>query len=191
MEYLEYLNSFDIFKQRQLDKIKAFIKGGHVPSRKTQDYINSGRYVNCFEHALLNLTNEQLKELDVGDSTTKLFGGLANTAKFNVPPTPQSIENNMRALIEKIGLKVDASDGAPLKLTKNQWLIALYFADSKWHFVLQETDGTWSSKEGWTLRVKRFTELNRLFQEGAFATYYKLLELQKLYIITNPYAESE
>lgn len=169
--------------------IKSIVKAGHVPSRGSQSYLHSGYFVNCFEHALLNLTNGQLSLIDAGPETKGIFGSLSTGEWLDNDDLVSVIDRNLFELAKEIGLKASSADKTVLKLNKNQWQIALYIGyGGYWHFALQESDGTWSAKEGWSPGVSKFANLTEdyLNSPTPFAP-----KLEKTYIITNPYAESE
>lgn len=176
--------------EETLGIIKSFVKNGHTPKRGDEQYQSSGNFVNCFEHALLNFTNEQLEMLDCGYTTENLFGCLLNVDVANLRVQSKNVEINMFAFICEIGLKAEIEKVQKLKLAKNQWRIARYHAPNAWHFILQEPNGEWSSKEGWTQRVRHLTELVHCYEAGSIDYPFSYL-LQQSYIITNPYAEAE
>lgn len=183
MEYIE-----EIKAAKSIKIIKSFVEAGYVPSRGGQAYTFNGFYVNSFEHAFLNLTNSKIEEMlkvnhSAGDIFKRINGNGIN--KINT----SYVEQNMNQLADEIGLKVSETTEEPLKLAKNQWRIALYLNPYQCHFALQEKNGSWTSKEDWAGRIKRLTALPKYYPATLHGR--NPFKLEKYYIITNPYAESE
>ncbi len=188
-------------REQTLAMIKSFVMKGLVPVRGKEKYVFSGIFVNCFEHAFLNLTNSQLDEIDAGPKTKNIFGNLSEDASSDAGICAELLEKKMYALASEIGLKIVTAGIKPLKPAKNQWQIALYLSGlGNWHFVLQERDGTWSAKEGWTQKTSNFDSLPEYYNGAMVKDYedddfklplFMIPKFEKYYIVTNPYAESE
>ena len=176
---------------KTIELLKTYVKAGLVPAREHESYDHNFEYVNCLEHALFNLTNAQIETLHHGLTTEEIFGEIDDIENPEQEMTfEKKVENKMRTLAKKVGLKVSTEYGKNIVLAKNQWRIALYTHDIAWHFALQERDGTWSAKECWTDRIATFEKLTEYCD--IYNGYKELrLKLQKTYIITNPYAEAE
>ncbi len=163
-------------KEQTIVAIKDMFKKGYVPSRYDEPYAASGGMVNCFEHACLNLKNNQIEKLNLDWEGVYAFDFFA--ASYNVAEKTALRLNIM-------GLIMEPDKVSHIKLSKNQWRIALFYQNS-FHFLLQEKDGTWSAKKNWTTIVEHFESLpEKLSLCGD--TY----NLHSVHIITNPYAESE
>ena len=163
-------------KEQTIAEIQNIFKKGYVPSRYDEPYNKSGGMVNCFEHACLNLKNNQIEKLNLDWESVYVFDLF--TARYNVA-------EKTALRLNKMGLLMQPDKAMNLKLLKNQWRIAIFYENS-FHFLLQEKDGTWSAKKNWTTTVDHFESLpEKLSLCGD--TY----NLHSVHIITNPYAENE
>ena len=167
--------------------IKSFVKSGLVPSRGTEAYTFIGNFVNCFEHALLNLNNKQLSLLEPCSETRNVFGQLRQSSP-DLDIESKSVEDNLYDFVNNVGLKIEPTQSVEIHLARNQWIIARYHGLLGYHFALQERDGTWSAKNGWDPSISTFYKLDEYFlnNPSPFAPKF-----QRTYIITNPYAEQE
>ncbi len=168
-------------KKRQaiIKKFNGIYKRGYVPSRNRQEYTyKTASMVNCFGHACFNLDNSELEEL--GDLKDALYDFLR---KFSLKYGNYMDEASKR--IREVGLKIEKSSIKEEINSKNQWKIAYYYLyDDFWgscdaHFMIQEKDGTWSSKLGSKQEVEIFEKLPKVFHDE--------YELVGIYKITNPY----
>lgn len=180
-------------------KLKKVFNMGYVPQRGYQLYYYVGQEknycinANCFAHACLNLTNQQIKEmgLDLDDSFA--------FALLPAPTTAQETEAKFIEFLDKIGLSVsrlnsnDIRNEFPGFLENNEWIVALYFCENKgfkdFHFFLQEKDGTWSGKYGYKNIVEHLDELPYKYTSPSPEkdTYYFVNK----YVISNPHAKLE
>ena len=177
-----------------IKRIGKIFELGYVPSRgdetyyfKTQNSIMTGHIFNCFAHACFNLTNEQIDELNLYED--EIFHMQGYNRDILGTLEKKEVAEHFFGLIKDAGLIVEPCLEETI-LNNNQWKIALYFDEIEFgkdrrlrdfHFLLQEKDGTWSGKAGYTPRVKT---VETLPEELDF--YYKFYEC---YSITNPYAE--
>ncbi len=101
-------------------------------------------FVNCYGHAVFNLTN-------------KLLGNVLPAKMFSYFPgikydSKSKAEERLMIPPEQVGLKV-IPWSVERSIGPNEWLVALYFDrdESKdFHFLLQEAPNIWSSKLGYT-----------------------------------------
>ena len=177
-----------------IKKIGKIFELGYVPSRgdetysfKTKNSILTGNILNCFAHACFNLTNEQIDELNLyEDEIFDLQGyNRSNLSQMK----KEDVAQHFAGLIKDAGLIVEPCLEETV-LNGNQWKIALYFDEIEFggskslrdfHFLIQEEDGSWSGKAGYTPRVKKFDKLTEKLDY-----YYSFYEC---YAITNPFAE--
>ena len=134
-------------------KIKKIFKLGYIPSRGNENYkivdgnnvTNYAPLINCLGHACFNLTNEHLKDFDKNDASI-LRNFIQSPLHANT-----YIAKDIFNFVKKCGLKIKPTKRHSL-LKDNEWKIALYFGwygyRKDYHFLLQEKDGTWSSKWG-------------------------------------------
>ena len=173
-------------KEMILKNLNEIFRKGYVPARGSESYrvhLSNGEraseMVNCLEHACFNLTNEQLDKCCLNK----------NDSNFCCDTEPSYVneeyENSLLGLIKSVGLKVNrCKENAVLK--ENQWKVALYFEDSDvfrdFHFMLQEKNNMWSSKQGVLDNVELYDEPPLVFKK-----YYVKYGTYK---ITNPYIQS-
>lgn len=177
-----------------LVKIKKLLKLGHFPTREKQSYTpiskhaqtSYGNQVNCFEHACLNLTNEQLEKLKLKYDDKYLFD-----IKSYSYEEQDSMEQTFVDRLKSFGLIAKPCPRDFVPKQENQWKVALYFGfsfasmDTDYHLLKQEKDGSWSSKIGWSDEVEFLDELPEKYKSSSGTQYL----LQQTYIITNPYAK--
>ena len=178
-------------------KIKKIFTLGYIPSREYQSYQTICKHtkkpfahqINCFAHACLNLTNQQLEKLNLDHCDTYRF----DIKSYRYEP-PEEIEKTFPKRLKRFGLAVQPCDKNFVPQNKNQWKVALYFGfsssclDYDYHFLKQEKDGCWTSKVGWgcdTLEIHH--SLPETYHSPSGTDY----KLHQTYIITNPYAESD
>ncbi len=183
-------------REPAIKSLNEILKMGYLPSRGRELY---GRYTcraNCLFHSAFNLTNELLdvfdeKTLKHGISAydyyfSNLFGGFN---EYDLKTEKERIYN----FIRETGLKVDLEKHGEI-LKHNQYKIAFYATDNfddnvmghaGFHFMLQEKDGSWSSKNG-NDEVEFDVKLENTIP---FHFYSKYL-LQDVLVITNPYAQT-
>ena len=175
-------------------KIAKIFKLGYIPSRENQTYStickstgeSYSRQANCFEHACLNLTNQQLKKLSLGDEAGDLF----DIHSYDYEDTT-SMQETFVDRLKLFGLIAESCPADYTPKNKNQWKVALYFGysrfcgDTDFHLLKQEKDGSWSSKIGWSDDVEILPSLPEKYIPPHGTEYV----LYNTYIITNPYAD--
>lgn len=173
-----------------IKKLQEIIKFGHVPCRGDEYYGKFGAYVNCFEHACFNLTNQQIESLCLDDWR---LGFRSPFGEFEENSIEKSREE-MLNFITQTGLKVEKA--FPTKILKNnQYQVALYFSKitnsdniDDFHFLLHEKDGTWSGKSGdMSTRVEHFDALETILPRSMYSKY----KLDNVFTITNPFASEK
>ena len=173
-------------------KLKKVFMLGYCPERKGESYsfvnpytdINYYQQINCFAHACFNLTNQQITSNCFEKNDIDSFKNLID----DYWEEDKSIERKLTTFVRKTGLKIEeCSDEEDLE--ENQWRVALYFFTGyffrDFHFLLNEKDGSWSSKYG-TEDVLEFFE-NRP-DEFVVEKYGDHYQYYGTYKITNPYA---
>ncbi len=171
--------------KESIKKIKDIFTDGYIPRRGNEEYLSYSKNINCFGHACLNLTNRQINALREANPSLKIFdiAGLGNVDDDNY------WEECLYAFIKMVGLEIKPIKTEKIKLAKNQWLIALYDAAiDSYHFARKEFDGSWTAKESFTSTISRFNKLPRRYINPNPNDPYENI-LNKLYVITNPYAE--
>ena len=165
-----------------IKKLNEIFKLGHLPSRNGEDYsIMTFEFINCFAHACLNLTDKEIVDFDISEMNSREFGNFFRRTKED---TSQQIINTLT----QAGLKVEPCDQDKV-LKPNQWKVALYFEffhtiNKDFHFLIQEKDGSWSGKVGYSRKCHIFNYLPKEIEAGkCFYLYYGT------YCLTNPYAE--
>lgn len=169
---------------------------GYLANRGKEKYGSFSFYANCLEHACCNLTNEQLEALDkrlidLGMSEydyffTNPYGGFSENSIVQA-------KDEIFDFLRRTGLKVDV-ETVKQELKSNQYRVAMYFSEAYTtgkgtkdvHFILQERDGSWSSKEGGG-EVEFMPTLENILP---FRNSNRYVLHNKL-IITNPYAKIE
>lgn len=130
-------------------QLKNIFKNGNIPSRGRELYGKLTWDFNCLFHACFNLPNSILKKLNLDDDQFLIYNPFGNLEGDKI-----QIKSEMFKFIKDCGLHI--SKDHKLTLLKNQRRVALYFSQAyekgfglkDFHFLLQEKDGTWSSKAG-------------------------------------------
>lgn len=182
-------------RREMIEKFSSIIKTGYTPSRGTKKYIylnklcnkkiNHGIRINCFLHCF-NFTNEQIERLNLDRTSDEIvsFGiDLAHKA-----------ERKALSFLRATGLIVKPCTNIKAPLSNNQWRIAFYNEEdfdegeecNNWHFLLQEKNGKWTSKQGFSGDV---TIYNKLPEK--IAKPFTPWVLRNTYVVTNPYADEE
>ena len=184
-----------IAKKKAILKLKDIILSGHVPARELEEYTYTTSYnqkvskmVNCFGHAVFNLTNEELEKIYFTEKEGHIFGDIWCDTFI---PT-EFVENQLLKIIKKTGLTIATlppviKPNEKLRLKNNQWRVTLYIDCSDklgkdFHFFLQEKNHSWTAKQGYSDKIEHFEKLPKQYNDY---DYYKS------YIITNPYAVKE
>jgi hypothetical protein len=182
-------------KRKAILKLKELVSLGHVPNRGLEEYTHVTTYnqkvasmVNCFGHAVFNLSNKELEQLHFTEKEGHIFGDIWCDAFI---PT-EFVENQLLKIIKNTGLSATEitqviKPNEKLRLRNNQWRIALYIdysdrLEKDFHFFLQEKDNSWTSKQGYSDKIQHLENLPKQYNDY---DYYKS------YIITNPYANEK
>lgn len=188
-----YTDFDEVNKAREnlIRKIRPFIKNGHVACRGKLPYslcfdlINKN--TNCFEHACLNFKNVELLALDVNYVESLVFGGRYT---WGSAKTKDEMESHFALFLEDVGLEFNECQSDEI-LKRNQWKVAVYLSPDwdetgSFHFLLQEKDGTWTAKDGFTASLSCFDKLeDRVVSNG------EVYDFHKTFVITNQYAEEK
>ncbi|MBE7073888.1 MAG: hypothetical protein E7379_02215 [Clostridiales bacterium] len=178
-------------------KLNRLFSMGYMPSRGDESYKvihkntnNETTFlVNCMAHSCFNLTNQQLAEFDELDSK--------NFKQFYWEGEEQSeIYGRILKFVRRTGLKVERTSLSH-SVGKGQWKIAVYFIDRvnderkkpDFHFILQEKDGVWSSKEG-SFPYIRYFDIPPKHFISEFGNH-KPYKLHEYLMITNPIAQEK
>lgn len=180
------------FKESFLKKANQIFKLGYVPSRKSESYfcvikkanenILTGNLCNCLCHACFNFLNEHYKSYDFSEYEMLSTQGFINQCK-----TKEEISLKIQNFLKSTGLKVE-KDSQYNDLKENQWRVALFFDEitfgnvhliRDFHFMLEEKDKTWSSKENFEPKLNVLNSLPQNYQD-----YYKLHEV---FVLENPF----
>lgn len=168
-------------------KLGGVIKQGYMPQRGLQTYmfaycfdpeIVMGDIINCFGHAVFNLTNEMIVKLGLTMEEIEPMWRFGEKQAQGIKFTDE-IEDFVR----QTGLKIEPCE-LHTKMKKNQWKIAYYMRHPAegldYHFILQERDGRWSSKNGQRPKVETFvSDPPKMWKDKYYLCGY--------YCITNPY----
>ena len=166
-----------------IKKLSEIYKLGHLPCRGDQLYDKTFRLANCFEHACLNLTDQEIEQYCITENDSCEFGNF-----YSITQKGTSLE--IERTLKKTGLQIEKC--TPDKVINfNQWKVALYFEyfytlNRDFHFLIQEKDGSWSGKIGYTSKCHHFKNLPE--SVCCDKRYYNLYET---FCITNPYATKE
>lgn len=160
-----------------IKKLNNIFKLGYIPSRGNQVY---KPYVsecfNCVEHTIFNLKNEHVTDYKITPFQSRIFWNLNCEGSAD----PQKIEKRILEVVTSTGLCIQKTNEYK-EIESNQWKIAYYFSPqwNDYHFMLQENDGSWSSKAGVCSKLEYYSDLPYI--------YNKHYELQSVYVVTNPY----
>ena len=166
-----------------IKEINNIYKRGYLPSRGKNEYTQkTASMVNCFGHAVFNLQNQDLESILSSKETLLTYQRKFGTVGI------KGIMKVVKEKVQEVGLEIQKSS-IDEKLEENQWKIAYFYmfsspynsADA--HFMIQEKDGTWTSKLG----VKEEIEVFKKLPEDYHCGYL----LQGIYKITNPYIKCE
>ena len=168
-------------------KLGEVFKQGYMPQRGTQTYMYAycfdpevlmGDIINCFGHAAFNLTNEMIEKLGLTMEELEPIWRFGEKQNQGV-----TFSDEIEGFIRQTGLKIEPC-GLHTKMKKNQWKIAYYMRHLSegidYHFILQEKDGRWSSKNGQRPKVETFvSDPPKMWKDKYYLCGY--------YCITNPY----
>ena len=160
-------------------KLNKIYKMGYMPSRGKMVYtFESANMVNCFGHACFNLDDKNLEKFkSVKDDLKDFF------TKFSTEGNTRNFYERAKEKVSQVGLGFAKSD-LKEKLQNNQWKVAYYIMNDVFrgrdvHFMIQEKDGTWTSKLGTKSELEIF--------DVPPQTYRYDYELVGIYKIKNPY----
>ncbi|MBP3345103.1 MAG: hypothetical protein J6K97_02750 [Clostridia bacterium] len=154
---------------------------GYIPSRGNESYDSytfegyAYELANCFAHACLNLKNNQYKLNHFNHNDCEVFRSFLP----DLNETPEKILKNVSIFLKKSNLLVSRCDKFDLA-KENQWKVAFYYSKQKpdFHFMLQEKDGRWSSKQGASPEIEHFDALPIVFEKD--------YRFHSVLMITNP-----
>lgn len=173
-------------KKVVIKKLNEVYKRGYLPSRGDESYRlsfpNGIKYydvINCVAHACFNLNNDILGKIGLRREeygAFRDFGGLFYNR--------EKIGRNIFNFIRGVGLKIEPCHEDE-KIKFNQWKIATFFDTNHkdMHFMLQERDGRWSSKQGNHENIDYFDEIPKRYN-GKY-------DFCGTFVITNPYVERD
>lgn len=179
-----------------LKKLQQIFKLGYVPDRGNETYrclinnhendtIFTGKLCNCFGHACFNLKNKHYEEYKITRNDKHFFYDFINDIKTK---SNDEVARILLKKVEEVGLSISLAKNTET-LKNNQWKVAMYFDRitfgktevlRDFHFLLQQKDGSWQGKNGFTFNVKTYETLPLYCEQ-----YYTL---HKTYTITNPNA---
>lgn len=174
-------------KRNLIKKLRNIVSLGHVPNRELENYFYITQNnedvcmcINCFAHACFNLSNEDIEMLGITEKHGQFFGNF--NGFFTTPD--EGLERQIVDFVEKTGLQMRPVLKHDEALNRNQWKVAMYIDHMNWfgkdfHFFLQEKDGSWSHKQGYSSNVQKKETIGEKHQQY---DYYKT------FIITNPFA---
>lgn len=182
-------------RREMIDSFSEIVKTGYIPSRGKTRYIylnkecnkkiNHGIRINCFLHCF-NFTNEQIAKLNLDYKTDEIVS-------FGMD-IDHKAERKALSFLRATGLIVKPCKNITSPLANNQWRIAYYNEEdfeageeaNNWHFLMQEKNGKWTSKLGFSGDVTSYNTLpNKI--DKPFTPWV----LRNTYTITNPYADEE
>ena len=181
--------------QSIVKKLREIFSLGYTPSRRGESYFEKTSeneftkdLCNCFGHACFNLKNKHYKEYNISAYERIHFQGINSELDLL---TKEEASKRLLDYIRNVGLMVERCPKEAI-LKSNQWKVALFFDEiyfgelrllRDYHFMLQESDKSWSSKISYTEKVEKLEELPENYN-----TYYTLYDI---YSITNPNAKLE
>lgn len=168
--------------------LNEYFKRGHMPNRYNEEYLSFVKHldsqtyklVNCVGHAFINANEKDILDLKYNFVSENILSDF-----FKGEKTYANAFRNVCEFFERVGLKIEKTT-LETKPDFNQWKVACYFKDLEqdkdYHFMLQEKDGSWSSKRGFTIDVEHFDELPQK---------HRNYELEDIIMVTNPFIENE
>ncbi|MBQ8444394.1 MAG: hypothetical protein IJX25_03485 [Clostridia bacterium] len=177
-------------------KLKGVFKLGHLPIRGDEPYyvlhMASNQevtfLVNCMAHSFFNLTNDQLENYNEFDAK--------NFRQFYWPDdSEEEVYNRILKFVRKTGLSVVKTTES-CKPKKGQWKVGVYFLEREkkeckvdFHFILRESDGRWSSKEGSYPELIYYDKLPEFLQSDVGNR--KRYKFHGYLMVTNPHVYKE
>lgn len=184
------------FRQSFLKKSNEIFKLGYTPSRSNETYyfkfqqldkfVITGNLSNCFSHACFNFLNQHYNDFNISDYDILAIQGLVDRSK-----TKEEISLKFKNFLNSAGLQVE-KDSKYKILNNNEWRVALFFDEIQignrtiirdYHFILQEKDKTWSSKENFSPKLNILSSLPEKYTD-----YYKLHDV---FVLKNPEAREK
>lgn len=192
-----------MFKKITILKLNKIVSLGYLPARGGERYdimhpvynekngylVNCyGDLINCFAHACFNLSNRQIRDLNI--DTLDMVNFSQFVPSYNA--SNQEIENNLTSFVRATGLKMNACNPEGL-MKANEWKVALYLCKAPdlrdFHFFLQEKDGTWSSKYGYN--ASELSTLPELTDHYTAPIFHDTYDYYKTFAIENPFAREK
>lgn len=162
--------------EHTIAKLKQIVQSGEGTTRRFQRYSRrASKFVNCLFHAIFNLTNKQIKKLDLDEKDKKLFQGF-----FKNGDTAQAIAD-IKNFVEQTGLLFEKCDYDD-RMEKGSSKIALYLCDDLWkrdfHLFREEKNSrgnvVWTSKVGFTKKTKKDDFLDMKMDGMTFSGCFKI-----------------
>lgn len=173
-------------QKKIIKNIGAIFKAGYVPMRGNEKYGMCASYINCFAHACFNLPNCMIEKLDFSSPIFLIQEPFTDFGDESLSQT----KSEMFDFIKSTGLQIDKNK--PI-LKDNEWKVAVYFSEAynrdfgrkSWHLLLQEKDGSWSGKNGFSPQVEHFQTLQSFLPWDL----YNKFQLNDVFILKNPNVE--
>ena len=162
-------------------KIKKIFKKGYLPARNYKPYSkHSQEIANCFEHAIFNLTEEDLKHFSITDQ--EKFFSIPELKDDTL--SREEIFDIIKKNISKTGLKIKPVQEGK----KNAWNVAMYFSEDEidFHFLRQEEDGFWTGKFGRKETVEKYRILPLTIQTDLLK-----YSLYKVFSVESPFTKEK
>ncbi len=176
-----------ITEEKTLSKLYRVFKDGYRPSRLKQSYktwiegndegMCPREVFNCLGHAFFNPTNEVLKAYGF-NKEDDIFG------TFNPYKGPAATFSEILHFVRDTGLKVEECGRKKTITTFGSWKVDAYFrplfTNPDYHFMLQESKGIYSHKQGFDGDVSILCSA---------PTEYRDYQYCATYLITNTHAD--
>ena len=173
-------------KRKTIIKLQQIVSSGYIPSRSYEKYFGfTQRFekfedmTNCFGHAVFNLKNSQFNDIDFTYEDGTNLGAFSTSPFLPI----KSVEKEFCEFVYSTGLKIFPEIQKGI-LKNNEWRVALYFEKKsddlsrEFHWLLQERNGKWSGKMGYSNQVETYFEIPS--QIGNY-------ELYKTYLVKNQF----
>ncbi|MBQ8844742.1 MAG: hypothetical protein IJ008_01850 [Clostridia bacterium] len=173
-------------KRRDIQVLKGFLKTNTYPPCRCITYpvqlFNSMNH-NCYAHIwgldekqLLNLKRSQIFQLgfSVNYDFDNIFG-------FTRIPSEKKMEKLLFKDMKAIGVDIKVSNEKE-EVNEDEWKIALYYNDKDFHFIRQNSDKSWSGKNGFSGHYQIMEHGPRKTIHTATGNVYHLIKIYKLNI---------
>ena len=164
-----------------IKKLYKIFKDGYRPARGGEPYdffykeTAIGLYTNCLGHAMFNLTNAQFADYDIRPPryiTENYYCGFIDSIDdldydYNADKYLLDVEKifgEIETFVRETGLKIEECSETFAPEDFNSWKVACYLSEglADYHFMLQEQNGVWSSKNGFFRNsIKTFKSANK------------------------------